>query len=89
MEKSVYIIKLSAGTIDISFMDPVVIGRNVFKVTNETVGGAVGYIQDVLCAIIDTVLDTVKGIWFMCGLFVFFDICVEFKFKCVTVKVKN
>lgn len=49
------------GTIDISFMDPVVIGRNVFSVTNDTVSGIVGYIQDVLCTILDCILDIIKG----------------------------
>ncbi len=53
---------LFPGKIDLSYIDPVVIGRRVFRVTNEFVGGVVGYIQDVLCAILDTILDVVKGI---------------------------
>lgn len=43
-------------------MDPVVIGRNIFHVTNDTVSGIFGYIQDVLCAIVDMILDVFKGI---------------------------
>lgn len=42
-------------------MDPVVIGRNVFSVTNDTISGIVGYIQDVFCGVLDTVLDIIKG----------------------------
>lgn len=43
-------------------MDPVVIGRSVFRVTNDLACGVVGYIQDVLCAVLDNLLDVVKGI---------------------------
>lgn len=52
-----------SGGIDLSYIDPVVIGRRVFTVTNELVGAVVGSIQDVICSIIDTVLDLVKGIY--------------------------
>lgn len=52
---------LFSGKIDLSYIDPVVIGRGVFSVTNELMCGVVGYIQDVLCAILDTILDVVKG----------------------------
>lgn len=52
-----------SGKIDLSYIDPVVIGRGVFSVTNEFMCGMVGYIQDVLCAILDTILDVVKGIY--------------------------
>lgn len=52
------------GKTDLSYIDPVVVGRGVFSVTNELMCGAVGYIQDVLCAILDTILDVVKGIYF-------------------------
>lgn len=53
-------------------MDPVVIGRHIFSVTNDTVSGIVGYIQDVLCAVLDGVLDITKGTYififrFGCG----------------------
>lgn len=50
-----------SGTIDISFMDPVVIGRNIFSVSNDTVNGVAGYIKDVLCTILDSILDITKG----------------------------
>lgn len=43
-------------------MDPVVIGRNVFSITNDSVSGILDYIQDMLCAILDWVLDIIKGI---------------------------
>lgn len=52
---------LSSGTNDISFIDPVVIGRNAFSVTNDFVSGLFGYIQGVLCAVLDVILDTLKG----------------------------
>lgn len=50
---------------DISFTDPVVIGRDVFSAANDTVSGIVGYIQDVLCAILDKILDIIKGTSFI------------------------
>lgn len=53
---------LFSGTVDISFIDPVVIGRNVFNVTNDFVSGVTGYIQGILSAIMDVILDTVQGI---------------------------
>lgn len=53
------------GTTDVSFMDPVVVGRGAFSVTNDTLSGIVGYIQDVLCAILDKILDITKGTCFI------------------------
>lgn len=50
-----------SGTTDISFIDPVVIGRNAFSVTNDFVSGAAAYIQDVLCAILDVTLVSLQG----------------------------
>lgn len=50
-----------SGTADVSFIDPVVIGRNVFNVTNDFVSGIAEYIQGVLCAITDVILDTFQG----------------------------
>lgn len=50
-----------SGPTDISFIDPVVIGRNVFSVIDNFVSGITGYIQNVLCAILDVTLDTLKG----------------------------
>lgn len=51
-----------SGSIDISYIDPVVIGRRVFTVTNELVGGVVAYVQDAICTVINAVVDGVKGI---------------------------
>lgn len=51
------------GTTDISIVDPVVVGRDAFSATNHFVDGLVGYMQDILCAVLDTVLDTAKGIY--------------------------
>lgn len=39
------------------------IGRGVFNATNEFMCGVASYIQDVLCSILDTTLNVVKGIW--------------------------
>lgn len=50
-----------SGTTDISFIDPVVIGRNAFSVTNDFVSGVAAYIQDVFCAILDVTLDSLQG----------------------------
>lgn len=44
-------------------MDPVVVGRSVFSTANDTIGGIAGYIQEVLCAVIDATLEVVKGIY--------------------------
>lgn len=51
-----------SGSIDLSYIDPVVIGRQVFTVTNEFVGGVVAYVQDAICTVINAVVDGVKGI---------------------------
>lgn len=50
------------GKPDLSYVDPVVIGRGVFRTTNEFTCEVVGYIQGVLSFILDSVLDVVKGI---------------------------
>ncbi|MED6276149.1 hypothetical protein CHARACLAT_000373, partial [Characodon lateralis] len=55
------VLDIRKGTTDISFIDPVVLGRTFFSVINDAVGGIMGYIQDILCAILDTVLDISKG----------------------------
>lgn len=41
--------------------DPVVIGRNVFSVTNDFVRGIAEYIQGMLCTVIDVILATYHG----------------------------
>lgn len=50
-----------SGTTDISFIDPVVIGRNAFSVTNDFVSDLAAYIQDVLCVILDMTLESLQG----------------------------
>lgn len=50
-----------SGATDVSFIDPVVIGRNVFSVTNDFASGIAEYIQGVLCTVIDVILDTYHG----------------------------
>lgn len=52
---------LFTGTTDVSFIDPVGIGRNAFSVINDFVSGIAGYIHDMLCALLDVILDTVQG----------------------------
>lgn len=51
----------SSGAPGVSFIDPVVIGRNVFSVTNDFVSGLAEYIQGVLSTVIDVILDTYQG----------------------------
>lgn len=50
-----------SGQIDLSYIDPVVIGRSVFNTTNEFMCRVVGCVRDVLCAILDAILAVVKG----------------------------
>ncbi|XP_036006752.1 uncharacterized protein LOC105939031 [Fundulus heteroclitus] len=50
------------GTFYASYVDPVVIGRRAFHSTNDFMCGVVGSIRDMLCAIVDTVLDAVLDI---------------------------
>lgn len=50
-----------SGTTDVSLIDPVVIGRNAFSVTNDFVSGIAVYIQDVLCAVLDVTVDSLQG----------------------------
>lgn len=52
----------SSEKIDLSYIDPVVTGRNVFSATNEVICGVEDYIRTKLCAVADAVLDVVKGI---------------------------
>lgn len=50
-----------SGTTDISFIDPVVVGRNAFSVTNDFVSGVAAHIQDLLCAVLDVIMDSLQG----------------------------
>ncbi|XP_049917299.1 uncharacterized protein LOC126400552 isoform X2 [Epinephelus moara] len=52
---------INKGAVDISYMDPVVVGRSAFSTTNEYVNGIVGSIRDVLCGTIDSILEITKG----------------------------
>lgn len=52
-----------SGKIDLSYIDPVIIGRSVFSVANELMCGVAGHIQDVLCFVLDTGMDVVKGFY--------------------------
>lgn len=45
-------------------MDPVVIGRGVFSTANDTISGIAGKIQEMLCAVVDTILEVIKGTYF-------------------------
>lgn len=42
-------------------MDPVVIGRSVFSTANDTISGIAGHIQEMLSAVIDAMLEGIKG----------------------------
>ncbi|XP_053290784.1 uncharacterized protein LOC128451043 [Pleuronectes platessa] len=57
---------ISEGKIDLSYIDPVLTGRGVFSVMIEFICGVEDYIQNVLCAIWDTILDVVKGNYSPC-----------------------
>lgn len=68
----------------LSYIDPVVIGRKVFHSTDDFVCGVVGSFRDTLCAIVDTVLDTIsdinKGLYFV--YFWYFEIWFPFSYLC-------
>lgn len=56
-------VAFSSGKIDLSYIDPVIIGRGLFRVTNNFMSEVVGFIQTVLCLLVDSILDVVKGIY--------------------------
>ncbi|XP_063764310.1 uncharacterized protein LOC134881102 [Eleginops maclovinus] len=56
------VLDVTKGATDLSYIDPVVIGRDAFSVANDFLSKISGYIQDVLCAIVDVILDTIKDI---------------------------
>lgn len=58
----IFLFLFHSGKIDLGYIDPVMIGRGVFNATNEFMCGVASYIQDVLCSILDTTLNVVKGI---------------------------
>lgn len=43
-------------------MDPVLIGRSAFSTANDTISGIAGHIQEMFCAVRDTILEAIKGI---------------------------
>ncbi|KAG7267267.1 hypothetical protein CRUP_014996, partial [Coryphaenoides rupestris] len=49
------------GKTDLSVIDPVVVGRGAFAATNDLTNGVLNYIQGVLCAAVDKILDAGKG----------------------------
>ena len=50
------------GNFYLSYVDPVVVGRQAFHSTNDFMCGVVGTFRDTLCDIVDTILDTVLDI---------------------------
>lgn len=50
-----------SGNFYLSYVDPVIIGRGVFNVTNNSICGVVGYIQGTLCVLLDAILDILQG----------------------------
>lgn len=55
------VLDIHTGKLDISYLDPVVIGRGAFTATNDFMSGITGHIQGALCSIVDTLLDVFKG----------------------------
>lgn len=51
------------GKTDLSHIDPVVIGRSAFNAANEFASGIADCVQDALCAVLDNILEVVKGIY--------------------------
>merc|ERR1711915_460699 len=56
------VLDVAKGGTDLSFVDPVVIGRSAFKVTNDFVSGITAHVQELLCSVLDLLLDTVGGV---------------------------
>lgn len=52
----------TTGNFYLSYVDPVVIGRRAFHLTNDFMCGVVGSFRDTLCAIVDSILDTISDI---------------------------
>lgn len=53
------------GKTDLSTIDPVVVGRGAFATTNDLTNGVLSYIEDMLCAMVDPILDAGKGIYWI------------------------
>lgn len=52
----------TTGNFYLSYVDPVVIGRRAFHSTNDFMCGVVGSFRGSLCAVVDTLLDTLLDI---------------------------
>lgn len=50
------------GNFYLSYIDPVIIGRQAFHSTNDFICGVMGSFRDMLSAIVDTVMDTIFDI---------------------------
>eukprot|EP00063_Salmo_salar_P006867 XP_013981702.1 PREDICTED: AT-rich interactive domain-containing protein 4B-like isoform X23 [Salmo salar] len=55
-------IRMPNGNFYLSYVDPVIIGRGVFNVTNNSICGVVGYIQGTLCVLLDAILDILQAL---------------------------
>lgn len=56
-----HLFRLFAGSVDVSVVDPVAMGRNALTIINHTVTGITGYFQEILCTMSDTIVDLTKG----------------------------
>lgn len=50
------------GNFYLSYVDPVVIGRQAFHSVDDMVGGAVASVKDVLCAAVDETIDVISDL---------------------------
>lgn len=50
------------GNFYLSYIDPVVIGRQAFHSTNDFMSGAAGSLRDTVCAAVDDIFDTIADI---------------------------
>lgn len=51
---------LDTGHFYLSYVDPVVIGRQAFHSVDDMVGGAAASIRDLLCATVDETIDAIS-----------------------------
>lgn len=52
----------STGNFYLSYVDPVVIGRQAFHSVDDMVGGALASIRDSLCAAVDETIDAISDL---------------------------
>ncbi|XP_014827185.1 PREDICTED: uncharacterized protein LOC106906420 [Poecilia mexicana] len=55
------VLDIKKGKLDLSYIDPVIIGRGFFSVINNFVSEVGAFIQSSLCLLMDSTLDVVKG----------------------------